>query len=89
VEAGNQLLFGLLQGQLIDQVTFADLFNRSSTEEIARSIRSKAKETLEQQRLDQQMQMREQEELEASLPQIAAQEEANARAQTLQESSFN
>jgi hypothetical protein len=33
------------------------------------------------------MQMREQEELEASLPQIAAQEEANARAQTLQESS--
>ena len=87
VEAGNQLLFGLLQGQLIDQITFADLFNRSSTEEIARSIRSKAKETLEQQRLDQQMQMREQEELEASLPQIAAQEEANARAQMLQESS--
>jgi len=39
VNAGNQLLFTLLQAGLIDQITFANLFNRASPELVADSLR--------------------------------------------------
>jgi hypothetical protein len=40
VNAGNQLLFTLLQAGLIDQVIFANLFNRASPDVIARELRN-------------------------------------------------
>ena len=39
VNAGNQLLFTLLQAGLIDQITFANLFNRASPDLVADSLR--------------------------------------------------
>ena len=39
INNGNSLLFTLLQAQLIDQKMFANLFNRSNPELIAKSIR--------------------------------------------------
>jgi hypothetical protein len=40
VNAGNQLLFTLLQAGLIDQVIFSNLFNRASPDVIARELRN-------------------------------------------------
>jgi hypothetical protein len=40
VNAGNQLLFTLLQAGLIDQVIFSNLFNRASPDIIARELRN-------------------------------------------------
>ncbi len=39
INAGNQLLFTLLQAGLIDQITFANLFNRASPDLVADSLR--------------------------------------------------
>ena len=44
INNGNSLLFTLLQAQLIDQTMFANLFNRSSPELIASSLRQFHKE---------------------------------------------
>lgn len=44
IAAGNQLLFTLLQGQLIDDKIFADLFNRANPERIANALRDYARE---------------------------------------------
>lgn len=44
INNGNSLLFTLLQAQLIDQKMFANLFNRSNPELIAKSIRQFHKE---------------------------------------------
>ena len=44
IQAGNQLLFTLLQAQLIDDVRFNNLFNRSNAEQIADAMREFAKE---------------------------------------------
>jgi hypothetical protein len=40
VNAGNQLLFTLLQAGLIDQMIFSNLFNRASPDVIARELRN-------------------------------------------------
>jgi len=40
VNAGNQLLFTLLQAGLIDQIIFSNLFNRASPDVIARELRN-------------------------------------------------
>lgn len=39
IQSGNQLLFTLVQGGLIDQVRFANLFNRADADMIAKSMR--------------------------------------------------
>lgn len=39
IQAGNQLLFTLVQAGLIDQVRFANLFNRADAEMIAKALR--------------------------------------------------
>ena len=46
IQAGNQLLFTLLQAGLIDQPSFANLFGRSNPDMIADSIRKYAKSKL-------------------------------------------
>jgi hypothetical protein len=49
IQAGNQLLFTLLQGGLIDQVRFANLFDRSNSSMIARALREYQNEKLQAQ----------------------------------------
>jgi hypothetical protein len=85
ITAGNELLFGLLQSQLIDQTAFADLFNRSSVEEIARALRAKAKEAIEQQRLAAQQETDAQGEMDARAAEIEAQAGALERSEQLRE----
>lgn len=49
IQAGNQLLFTLLQAGIIDQARFANLFDRSNSTMIAQSIREYQREKLQAQ----------------------------------------
>jgi len=49
VQAGNALLFTLLQAQLIDSVRFSNLFDRANTTMIARAMREYQREKLQAQ----------------------------------------
>ena len=56
VQSGNALLFTLLQAGMIDAPRFANLFNRSDADDIARAMREYQKELLEASKLQQQQQ---------------------------------
>jgi len=56
VQSGNALLFTLLQAGMIDAPRFANLFNRSDADDIARAMREHQKELLEAAKLQQQQQ---------------------------------
>jgi len=47
INAGNSLLFTLLQAQLIDQVMFANLFNRADSESISKALREYHKKKIQ------------------------------------------
>jgi hypothetical protein len=50
IQIGNQLLISWITAGLIDEVTFAELFNRSTPEQVARRFREVAKTRAESQR---------------------------------------
>jgi hypothetical protein len=80
IQAGNQLLFTLVQSGLIDQFRFANLFNRADPDMIAKSMREfqaeKAQAAANQSKMEgQQMQVMQQE--------AAQQEEAAANDQQM------
>lgn len=51
VSSGNELLFTLRQMNLIDDIRFANLFNRSDSEDIADALRDYQKEILQASRM--------------------------------------
>jgi len=67
IQQGNQLLFTLLQGGLIDQTVFANLFGRANPENIAAALRvhTKNKVMAQNKMDDMQGQMRQQQQAQA------------------------
>jgi hypothetical protein len=55
IQSGNQLLFTLVQAGLIDQVRFANLFNRADADMIAKHMREYHAEKLQGQRMQDDM----------------------------------
>lgn len=51
IQAGNQLLFTLLQGGLIDQTIFSNLFDRADSSRIAKALREFSKRKLQAQNM--------------------------------------
>lgn len=65
VQAGNSMALTLLQLQLIDKNTYANLYNRSTPDDVARALRESAKMDIEKQIMQaKQQQMQEQQEQE-------------------------
>jgi hypothetical protein len=88
VNAGNQMLNLFLQMQLVDQKQFADLYGRSTPDEIANAIRANAKQKEELARMQQKQQAKQEQALAGQVEQEQAQqqymaEEGQARADVM------
>lgn len=55
-QAGNSMAITLLQLQLIDKATYANLYNRSTPDEVAKALRASANSDIERQRMQDAMQ---------------------------------
>lgn len=67
IDAGNQTLLQLMQMQLIDDVQYAELYNRSTPDDIAKALRKKATAKLEAMRLEEMKAEQEEPEMLAAL----------------------
>lgn len=82
IQQGNQLLFTLLQGGLIDQTVFANLFGRANPENIANALRSFTKtKVLAQNKMDEVNAQRAQQVQQAQGQQVEAMQQAQAQQQ--------
>lgn len=75
VNAGNQMLLQFLQLGIIDQKRFANLFGRSTPDEIATAVRENAKEKEELQRMQEKQAAQQQEQLAAEQQGMQSQQE--------------
>lgn len=84
IQSGNALLFTLLQAGMLDAPRFANLYNRSDSDDIARAMREYQKELLEASKMQQQQQAQQEAGMQQQAEGMAQLE--NAQAQEMMQS---
>jgi hypothetical protein len=89
IQSGNALLFTLLQSGMLDPTRFANLFNRSDSDDIARAMREYQKELLEASKMQQQQQAQQQAGIQQQAEGMAQLENAQAQEMMMNEAEEN